>query len=586
MKSRKIQMDTIRKVLRYIKKYRVLLFISILLAASTVALTLYVPILIGNAIDYIVGPGNVNFEVVAKILVQIAFAVGITAIFEWFMYTINNNITYQVVRDIREKAFRKIEILPLSYIDSHPHGEIVSRVIADVEQFAEGLLMGFTQLFTGVVTIIATLIFMLTINIKITFIVVILTPLSLFVANFIAKHTYSMFKLQSETRGEQTSLIEEMIGNVKVVQAFSYQEEALKKFDEINERLEKYSLRAVFFSSLTNPLTRFINSLVYAAVALAGAIAVISGDVGSTMTVGGLSIFLSYASQYAKPFNEISGVITEMQNALACAGRVFELIEEKPQVPDADDAVTLKNASGNVVFDNVAFSYVPERPLIRNLNLEVKPGQRVAIVGPTGSGKTTVINLLMRFYDVDSGSIKVEGIDIRNITRQSLRENYGMVLQDTWLKSGTIRENITMGKPDATEEEIIAAAKAAHAHSFIKRLENGYDTVISEEGGSLSQGQKQLLSIARVMLCLPPMLILDEATSSIDTRTEVKIQEAFARLMQGRTSFVVAHRLSTIREADVILVMKDGDIIEQGTHEELLSKKGFYANLYNSQFAQ
>jgi len=586
MKSRKIQMDTIRKVLRYIKKYRVLLFISILLAASTVALTLYVPILIGNAIDYIVGPGNVNFEVVAKILVQIAFAVGITAIFEWFMYTINNNITYQVVRDIREKAFRKIEILPLSYIDSHPHGEIVSRVIADVEQFAEGLLMGFTQLFTGVVTIIATLIFMLTINIKITFIVVILTPLSLFVANFIAKHTYSMFKLQSETRGEQTSLIEEMIGNVKVVQAFSYQEEALKKFDEINERLEKYSLRAVFFSSLTNPLTRFINSLVYAAVALAGAIAVISGDVGSTMTVGGLSIFLSYASQYAKPFNEISGVITEMQNALACAGRVFELIEEKPQVPDADDAVTLKNASGNVVFDTVAFSYVPERPLIRNLNLEVKPGQRVAIVGPTGSGKTTVINLLMRFYDVDSGSIKVEGIDIRNITRQSLRENYGMVLQDTWLKSGTIRENITMGKPDATEEEIIAAAKAAHAHSFIKRLENGYDTVISEEGGSLSQGQKQLLSIARVMLCLPPMLILDEATSSIDTRTEVKIQEAFARLMQGRTSFVVAHRLSTIREADVILVMKDGDIIEQGTHEELLSKKGFYANLYNSQFAQ
>jgi len=575
MKSRKIQMDTIRKVFRYIKKYRVLLFISILLAASTVALTLYVPILIGNAIYYIVGPGNVNFEVVAKILVQIAFAVGITAIFEWFMYTINNNITYQVVRDIREKAFRKIEILPLTYIDSHPHGEIVSRVIADVEQFAEGLLMGFTQLFTGVVTIIATLIFMLTINIKITFIVVILTPLSLFVANFIAKHTYSMFKLQSETRGEQTSLIEEMIGNVKVVQAFSYQEEALKKFDEINERLEKYSLRAVFFSSLTNPLTRFINSLVYAAVALAGAIAVISGDVGSTMTVGGLSIFLSYASQYAKPFNEISGVITEMQNALACAGRVFELIEEKPQVPDADDAVTLKNASGNVVFDNVAFSYVPERPLIRNLNLEVKPGQRVAIVGPTGSGKTTVINLLMRFYDVDSGSIKVEGIDIRNITRQSLRKNYGMVLQDTWLKSGTIRENITMGKPDATEEEIIAAAKAAHAHSFIKRLENGYDTVISEEGGSLSQGQKQLLSIARVMLCLPPMLILDEATSSIDTRTEVKIQEAFARLMQGRTSFVVAHRLSTIREADVILVMKDGDIIEQGTHEELLSKKWF-----------
>lgn len=586
MKKEKSQIDTLRKVLKYIKEYRTLLTISIVLAASTVALTLYVPILIGNAIDCIIGPDNVNFKAVAQILVKIAFTVGITAIFEWLMYTINNNITYQVVRDIRKKAFRKIEILPLSYIDAHSHGEIVSRIIADVDQFAEGLLIGFTQLFTGIVTIIGTLIFMLTINVKITFIVVILTPLSLFVANFIAKRTYSMFKLQSETRGEQTSLIEEMIGNAKVVQAFSYQEEALKKFDEINERLEKCSLRAVFFSSLTNPLTRFINSLVYASVALAGAIAIIGGDVGSTMTVGGLSIFLSYANQYAKPFNEISGVITEMQNAFACAARVFELIEEQPQIPDAENAIVLEKASGNILFENVAFSYVSERPLIRNLNLKVKPGQRVAIVGPTGSGKTTVINLLMRFYDVNSGSIEVEGIDIRNITRNSLRENYGMVLQDTWMKSGTIRENITMGKPEASEEEIIAAAKAAHAHSFIKRLENGYDTVISEEGGTLSQGQKQLLSIARVMLCLPPMLILDEATSSIDTRTEIKIQEAFARLMQGRTSFIVAHRLSTIREADIILVMKDGDIIEQGTHDELLSLKGFYANLYNSQFVQ
>lgn len=501
------------------------------------------------------------------------------------MNTINNNITYQVVRDVRKKAFRKIEILPLSYIDTHPHGEIVSRAIADVDQFADGLLMGFTQLFTGVLTIMGTLVFMLIVNVKITFIVVILTPLSLFVANFIAERTYSMFKLQSETRGEQTSLIEEMIGNAKTVQAFSYQEEALKRFDEINDRLEKHSLRAVFFSSLTNPLTRFINSLVYAAVAFVGALAVIGGDAGSIMTIGGLTVFLSYANQYTKPFNEISGVITELQNALACAGRVFELIEEPPQVPDSKDAVNLEKADGNIALDNVSFSYVPERPLIRNFNLKVKPGQRVAIVGPTGSGKTTVINLLMRFYDVNSGSVKVEDIDIRDITRKSLRGNYGMVLQDTWLKSGTIRENIAMGNPNATDEEIIAAAKAAHAHSFIKRLPNGYDTVIGEDGGSLSQGQKQLLCIARIMLCLPPMLILDEATSSIDTRTEIKIQEAFARLMQGRTSFIVAHRLSTIREADVILVMKDGNIIEQGTHDGLLSQKGFYANLYNSQFA-
>jgi len=585
MKKQNIQMDNLRKVLKYIKKYRILLLISIVLAATTVALTLYVPILIGRAIDCIIGPGNVDFEAVAKILFKICFTVAVTAVFQWLMNQINNKITYHVVRDVRKKAFRKIEILPLSYIDSKPYGEIVSRVISDVDQFADGLLMGFSQLFTGIVTIAATFVFMLTINVQITFIVVILTPLSLFVADFIAKRTYSMFKLQSETRGEQTSLIDEMIGNAKVVQAFSYQEEAQKRFDEINDRLEKHSLRAVFFSSLTNPCTRFINSLVYAAVALAGGLAVIGGDAGSTMTVGGLSIFLSYANQYTKPFNEISGVITELQNALACAGRVFELIEEQPQIPDANDALILEKASGNVSLENVAFSYVPERPLIRDFNLKVKPGQRVAIVGPTGCGKTTVINLLMRFYDVNSGSIKVEGIDICDITRKSLRENYGMVLQDTWLKTGTIRENIALGKPEATDQEIIAAAKASHAHSFIKRLPNGYNTVIGEDGGSLSQGQKQLISIARVMLCLPPMLILDEATSSIDTRTEIKIQEAFARLMQGRTSFIVAHRLSTIREADVILVMKDGNIIEQGTHEELLSKKGFYANLYNSQFA-
>jgi len=585
MKKQKIQRDTIRKILKYLEKYRILILISIVLAAATVALTLYVPILVGNAIDYIIGPGNVNIEAVVQILVKIGILVGLTSLFQWLMNIINNNITYQVVRDIRKKAFRKIEILPLSYIDSHQHGEIVSRVISDVDQFAEGLLMGFTQFFTGIVTIIATLVFMLTIDVKITLIVVILTPLSLFVANFIAKHTYAMFKQQSETRGEQTSLINEMIGNAKTVQAFSYQDEALKKFDEINGRLEKCSLRAVFFSSLTNPCTRFINNLIYAAVALAGALAVIGGKAGSTMTVGGLSIFLSYANQYTKPFNEISGVITELQNAIACAGRVFELIEEQPQVPDAENAIELKNADGNVSLENVTFSYVPERSLIRDFNLKVKSGQRVAIVGPTGSGKTTIINLLMRFYDVNSGSIKVEGIDIRDITRNSLRANFGMVLQDTWLKAGTIRENIAMGKPDATDEEIIAAAKAAHAHSFIKRLPKGYDTVIGEDGGSLSQGQKQLLCISRVMLCLPPMLILDEATSSIDTRTEIKIQEAFAKLMQGRTSFIVAHRLSTIREADIILVMKDGNIVEQGTHEELLAKNGFYAKLYNSQFA-
>jgi ATP-binding cassette subfamily B protein len=585
MKKQKVQINNLRKVLKYIKEYRILMLISIVLAAVTVALTLYVPILIGRAIDCIVGPGAVDFDKVTDILIRIGFTVAITAVSQWLMNQINNKITYHVVQDVRKKAFRKIEVLPLSYIDTHPHGEIVSRIISDVDQFADGLLMGFSQLFTGVITILATFIFMLTINVQITFIVVILTPLSLFVADFIAKRTYSMFKLQSETRGEQTSFIDEMIGNAKIVQAFSYQEEALKRFDEINKRLKKHSLRAIFFSSLTNPCTRFINNLVYAAVALAGGLAVIGGNAEGAMTVGGLSIFLSYANQYTKPFNEISGVITELQNALACAGRVFELIEEQPQIPDSNNAIILQNANGNISMENVDFSYVTERLLIRDFNLKVKPGQRVAIVGPTGCGKTTVINLLMRFYDVNSGSIKVEDIDIRNITRKSLRENYGMVLQDTWLKSGTIRENVTIGKPEATDEEIIAAAKAAHAHSFIKRLPNGYDTVIGEDGGSLSQGQKQLISIARVMLCLPPMLILDEATSSIDTRTEIKIQEAFARLMQGRTSFIVAHRLSTIREADIILVMKDGNIIEQGTHEELLSHKGFYANLYNSQFA-
>jgi ATP-binding cassette subfamily B multidrug efflux pump len=585
MKNQKVQINNLRKVLKYIREYRILIFISIVLAAVTVALTLYVPILVGRAIDCIVGPGAVDFDKIAEILFKIGLTVAFTSVSQWLMNHINNKITYHVVEDVRKKAFRKIEVLPLSYIDAHPQGEIVSRIISDVDQFADGLLMGFSQLFTGIVTIAATLIFMLTINVQITFIVVILTPLSLFVADFIAKRTYSMFKLQSETRGEQTSLIDEMIGNAKIVQAFSYQEEALKRFDEINKRLEKHSLRAVFFSSLTNPCTRFINNLVYAAVALGGGLTVIGGNGEGAMTVGGLSIFLSYANQYTKPFNEISGVITELQNALACAGRVLELIEEQPQIPDADDAIELDTANGNVILENVAFSYVPERPLIRDFNLKVKSGQRVAIVGPTGCGKTTVINLLMRFYDVNSGSIKVEGIDVRDITRKSLRKNYGMVLQDTWLKSGTIRENITIGKPDASDEEIIAAAKAAHAHSFIKRLPNGYDTVIGENGGSLSQGQKQLISIARVMLCLPPMLILDEATSSIDTRTEIKIQEAFARLMQGRTSFIVAHRLSTVREADIILVMKDGNIIEQGTHEELLSQKGFYANLYNSQFA-
>ena len=584
--KKKVPDKTLRKVLHYIRRYRVFLVLSILLAGATVAGTLYVPILVGNAIDRIVAPGAVDFGAVAAILLRIGIVIGITALLQWLMNSINNRITFHVIRDVRDEAFRKIEILPLSYLDAHSSGEIVSRVIADVDQFADGLLMGFTQLFTGVVTILGTLTFMLSINWKIALVVVVLTPLSLFVARFIARKTYRMFQLQSETRGKQTALIDEMIGNQKVVQAFSHESESLEQFDLINRDLQKCSLRATFFSSLTNPTTRFVNNIVYACVALAGALAVLGGwfSVGAAFTVGSLSCLLSYANQYTKPFNEISGVVTELQNALACAARIFELIEETPQIPDAPAAAAPPRAEGRVTLENVAFSYSPDRKLIENLNLSVKPGQRIAIVGPTGCGKTTLINLLMRFYDVNSGSICVEGHDIRALTRKSLRSNYGMVLQETWLKSGTIRDNIAMGKPDATREEIIAAAKASHAHSFIRRLPDGYDTVIPEDGGGLSQGQKQLLCIARVMLCLPPMLILDEATSSIDTRTELKIQHAFAQLMQGRTSFIVAHRLSTIREADVILVMRDGHIIEQGNHEELLRQNGFYAMLYNSQF--
>ncbi len=585
-KNQGIQKATLKKVFGYIKNYRVLMLLSIIMAAATVICSLYVPILIGRAIDLIVDKGNVDFGGLSVLLPEIGIVAAAAALIQWLMNTVNNRITYHIVRDIRDEAFRKIEILPLSYIDSHPAGGIVNRVIADADQFADGLLMGFTQLFTGVVTILGTLLFMLSINWKIALVVVVLTPLSLFIAKFIAGRTYKMFRLQSETRGEQTAFIDEMIGSQKVVQAFSHEEEALKKFDEINERLADCSLQATFYSSITNPSTRFVNSMVYAGVAAAGALACIStaGTV-NPFTVGQLSCFLSYANQYTKPFNEISGVVTELQNALACAARLFELIEEQPQIPDSENAVVLENVKGSVSLENVNFSYTPERKLIEDLSLNVKPGQRIAIVGPTGCGKTTIINLLMRFYDVNSGAVKVEGEDIRNVTRNSLRSSYGMVLQETWLKSGTVRDNITMGKPDATDEEVIAAAKASHAHSFIKRLPDGYNTVIGEDGGSLSQGQKQLLCIARVMLCLPPMLILDEATSSIDTRTELKIQEAFARMMKGRTSFIVAHRLSTIREADVILVMKDGHIIEQGRHEELLKLDGFYAKLYNSQFA-
>ena len=578
------QKETIYKVLRYIKRYWFDLILSVILAALSVVLTLYVPILTGDAIDHIIEKGFVEFGPILSILKRMAVVILLTGAAQWIMNICNNKMTYNVVRDIRMEAFEKLEHLPLSYLDANSYGDIVSRVIADVDQFADGLLMGFTQFFTGVVTILGTLIFMLSINVKITFVVVLITPLSFVVASFIAKRTFSMFKLQSETRGEQTALIDEMIGNQKVVQAFSHEDEALERFDEINGRLEKCSLRAIFYSSTTNPSTRFINALVYAGVGVAGALAVIA--TGGRFSVGQLSCFLSYANQYTKPFNEISGVVTELQNALACAARIFELIEEPAEIPDAPDAVTLENVDGSVDLEHVYFSYQPDRKLIEDFNLQVKPGQRVAIVGPTGCGKTTVINLLMRFYDTNSGQIIVSGHPIRNITRESLRNSYGMVLQETWLKNGTVRENITMGKPDATEEEVIAAAKASHAHGFIMRLPNGYDTVIGEDGGSLSQGQKQLLCITRVMLCLPPMLILDEATSSIDTRTELRIQNAFAKMMKGRTSFIVAHRLSTIREADIILVMKDGHIIEQGNHDTLLKQGGFYANLYNSQFAK
>lgn len=585
-KKNTAQKGTLKKVLKYVQRHGFFMVLSILFAAITVALTLYTPILIGDAIDLIVGKGQVDFAGIAAILIKTGIIIGITALIQWLMNTINNRITYHVVRDIRNEAFRKIEILPLSYIDAHPYGDIVNRVIADADQFADGLLMGFTQLFTGIVTILGTLFFLFSISWKIAIVVVIVTPLSLFIARFIANRTYRMFRVQSETRGQQTAFIDEMIGNQKVVQAFSHEGEALEEFDRINDRLADCSLRATFYSSLTNPCTRFVNSVVYAGVALAGAlICIATAGAVNPFTIGQLSACLSYANQYTKPFNEISGVVTELQNALACASRLFELIEEEPQIPEPADAVELADVKGSVELNDVSFSYVPDRKLIEGLNLSVKPGQRIAIVGPTGCGKTTIINLLMRFYDVNSGSITVEGTDIRNVTRNSLRSSYGMVLQETWLRSGTIRDNIVMGKPEATDEEIIAAAKASHAHSFIERLPQGYDTVITEDGGSLSQGQKQLLCITRVMLCLPPMLILDEATSSIDTRTEIKIQDSFAKMMNGRTSFIVAHRLSTIREADVILVMKDGHIIEQGNHEELLAKNGFYANLYNSQFA-
>lgn len=579
--SLKKHQSTLKRILDYIGVYRWLVLLSLILAAVTVATTLYAPILTGEAVDLIIGPGNVDFAGLTAILTKIAAVIAVTAAAQWLMNHINNKITYRVVRDIRQRAFEHMQTLPLRYIDSHQSGDVVSRIIADIDQFSEGLLMGFTQLFTGVLTILGTLGFMFYVNPFITLVVVLVTPLSLFVANFIAKKTFTMFKLQSETRGELTSLVDEMVGNSKVVQAFGYEKQAQSRFEAINERLRGYSLQAIFFSSITNPATRFVNSMVYASVGVTGAFAAIGG----LLSVGQLSAFLSYANQYTKPFNEISGVVTELQNALACAARVFELIDEPPFPAEDADAVSPEHVDGSVSLRDVRFSYTPDVPLIDHLNLEVKPGQRIAIVGPTGCGKTTIINLLMRFYDVNDGSICVEGTDIRHMTRKSLRTNYGMVLQETWLKAGTIRENIAYGRPDATEEEIIQAAREAHAHGFIRRMPQGYDTVISEDGGNLSQGQKQLLCIARVMLCLPPMLILDEATSSIDTMTEIRVQQAFAAMMKGRTSFIVAHRLSTIREADVILVMKDGHIIEQGTHETLLAAGGFYAKLYESQFA-
>lgn len=573
----KNQGSTLRSVLKYIGKYKWLAFLSFLLAGVTVALTLLVPYMAGLAIDQIAEDG-VHFDLILPILWRIVACVAATAAIQWVMNVVNNRVTFNVVRDLREDALRKIEVLPLSYIDTHPHGEVVSRVITDADQFADGLLMGFTQLFTGVLTILGTLGIMFFKHAGIAAVVVVVTPLSLFVAKFIAQRTHDMFVLQSKTRGEMTGYIDEMIGNAKVVKAYGHEKQSLEAFDEINARLEKCSLRATFFSSLTNPCTRFVNSVVYAGVALTGGLAALGGG----MTVGLLTSFLSYANQYTKPFNEISGVVTELQNAIACAARLLELIHAPAQTPDRADAAVLGDVDGRVSCEDVSFSYVPDKKLIEHFNLSVQPGQRVAIVGPTGCGKTTLINLLMRFYDVDAGAIRVEGRDIREITRRSLRANYGMVLQETWLKAGTIRENIAMGKPNATDEEIVEAAKASHAHSFIRRLPMGYDTVIGEDGGMLSQGQKQLLCITRVMLCLPPMLILDEATSSIDTRTELRIQAAFARMMQGRTSFIVAHRLSTIRNADVILVMRDGKIVEQGNHETLLKKNGFYAELYNA----
>lgn len=580
-KKQKSQAATLKEVICRLGRYRIFLVFSILLATVSVALTLYIPKLTGHAVDYVIGKGKVNFPGVIQVMIQIGVCTLITALAQWLMNVCNNKMTYQMVQDIRNEAFDKIEQLPLKYIDGHPYGEVVSRVIADVDQFSDGLLMGFTQLFTGIATIVGTFCFMLSVNVSITFVVVLITPVSFFVANFIAKRTFRMFRLQSEIRGEQTGLIDEMIGNQKVVQAFGRGEDATERFDEVNKRLQEASLRATFFSSITNPATRFVNSLVYTGVGITGAFAVVRG----AMSVGQLSSFLSYANQYTKPFNEISGVVTEFQNAIACAQRVFTLIDEEPQIPEPEHAVHLTDIDGNVKVEDVSFSYLPGQHLIEDFNLEVKPGQRIAIVGPTGCGKTTLINLLMRFYDVNAGSIKVEDIDIREMTRKSLRAGYGMVLQETWLKTGTIRENIAMGRPDATEEEIVEAAKASHIHNYIRRLPKGYDTWITEDGGGLSQGQKQLLCIARVMLCRPPMLILDEATSSIDTRTEIKIQQAFAKLMEGRTTFIVAHRLSTIREAEVILVMKDGKIIEQGNHEVLMKKEGFYHHLYESQFS-